>query len=109
MEGTAPASPAGTIAALFSIVAFIFGLCSRSSARALRWGAIIGTICLAGFALLLFAAGPSRDIDWSYAFGRLIGFGAMPIVFAMIGYGIRRIFSLFFGLFRSKPSQVPPA
>jgi amino acid permease len=109
MEGSAPANPAGSIAALFAIVAFIVGLCSRSSSRAFRWSAIIGTVCVAAFVLLLIAAGPSRDIDWSYAFGRFVGFGVGAVIFGMIGYGIRKLFSLFFGLFRrSKPESVNP-
>ncbi len=75
---------------------------------ALKWSAIVGTICVALFLALLLVYGNSREIDWPYAIGRFLGYGAMSVIFGMIGYGIRKLFSLIFGLFRRTESKVPP-
>jgi uncharacterized membrane protein YccC len=108
MESTAAPNVAGTLAGLFGLVALVVGICSRRSASAIKWGSIIGALCVALFVALLIAYGNPHEIDWSYAIGRFIGYGVMSVVFALIGYGIRKLFSAIFGLFRKAEPKVPP-
>ena len=108
MEGSAAPNVAGTIAGLFGLVALVVGICSRRSASAIKWGAIIGALCVALFLALLIAYGNPREIDWPYAIGRFVGYGVMSVVFGLIGYGIRKLFSAIFGLFRKAEPKVPP-
>ena len=111
MEGQTQPDVIGAINGIFGLIGIIVGLCSRKAVNSIRNGAIVGAVQVILFASLLIAGGvpSSPNFDWSYFIGRLIGYVAVSIAFALIGYGIRKLFSLFLGLFRkSKPADVRP-
>ncbi len=74
MEGSAAPNVAGTIAGLFGLVALVVGICSRRSASAIKWGAIIGMniilpTFLAAFQANAMAASNQVDLTVTLATG----------------------------------------
>ncbi|MGD9920978.1 MAG: hypothetical protein AB7V13_05970 [Pseudorhodoplanes sp.] len=107
METEAAANPGGVVAALFALAALVVGLFSRRFRMAVIWSAVIGGACLALFFGILLAYAPDIQLS-ARGFGRLFGHGLFAFLFGLLGYGIRKIFSLFFALFRRSPDQGRP-
>jgi hypothetical protein len=107
MEGETVSNPAGTISALFALTAFIVALCSRRFATALKWSAVIAAGCVLLFVALTLGYAPEILLS-GYGMGRLLGYAVVVVLLGLLGHGIRKLFSLFFGLFRRTPREAPP-
>lgn len=99
MEAEAAGNPSGTVAALFGLTALVVGLFSRRFRMAIIWSAVIGSACLVLFFGILLAYTPDVQLS-SAGYGRLFGYGLFAFLLGMLGYGMRKIFSLLFGLFQ---------
>jgi hypothetical protein len=101
METEAAANPGGMIAALFALAALVVGLFSGRFRMAVIWSAVIGGACLALFVAILLAYAPDNQLSAAGS-GRLFGYGLFPILMGLLGFGIRKVFSL---LFKRSPNS----
>jgi hypothetical protein len=107
METEAAANPGGTIAALFALVALVVGLFSGRFRMAVIWSAVIGGACLALFFAILLAYAPDNQLTAAGS-GGLFGYGLFPFLFGLLGFGVRKAFSLLFGLLRKSSGRMSP-
>jgi hypothetical protein len=107
METEAAANPGGTIAALFALAAFVVGLFSGRFRMAVIWSAVIGGACLALFFAILLAYAPDNQLSAAGS-GRLFGYGLFPVLLGLLGFGIRKAFSLLFKLSRKSSGGTSP-
>jgi hypothetical protein len=107
METEAAANPGGMIAALFALVALVVGLFSARFRMAVIWSAVIGGAWLALFFGILLAYAP--DAQFSAAgLGRLLAYGLFPVLTGLVGFGVRKAFTLVFSLLRKPAGRVSP-
>jgi cell shape-determining protein MreD len=106
-EVASTVSPGGGVSALFSLVAMVAGLFSRRFRMAIIWSAVIGGACLVLFFGILLAYAPDVQLS-ARGYGHLFGYGVTTFLFGLLGYGIRKIFSLILRPFRRTPGQVSP-